>query len=62
MKTMKCDICDKEFSGETFEAWFKQMQSHYQADHIEFMKQSQGKSKEEGMNWVADMKAKFESL
>lgn len=62
MKTMKCDLCDKEFSADTFEEWFKQMQNHYMTDHADFMKQSQTKSKEEGMKWMADMKAKFESL
>lgn len=62
MKTMKCDVCDKEFSAETFEDWFKQMQEHYMKDHADFMKAAQNKSKEEGMKWMAGMKAKFEAL
>ena len=62
MKTMSCDQCEKEFSAETFEVWFKKMQGHYMTDHEDFMKEAQNKSKEEGMKWMADMKAKFESL
>lgn len=62
MKTMSCDICEQEFSAETFEEWFKQMQGHYMSDHADFMKEAQNKSKEEGMKWMADMKAKFEAL
>lgn len=38
------------------------MQTHYMSDHADFMKEAQNKSKEEGMKWMADMKAKFESL
>jgi hypothetical protein len=60
MKSMKCDMCVKEFHAQTFEEWFKQMQAHYMSDHSEFMQSAQNKSKEEGMKWMADMKAKFE--
>lgn len=62
MKSMSCDLCETEFSADTFENWFKKMQSHYMADHADFMAQAQNKSKEEGMKWMADMKAKFDSL
>lgn len=62
MKAMSCDLCEKEFSAENFEDWFKQMQGHYMQDHADFMKEAQSKSKEEGMKWMSDMKAKFEEL
>ena len=62
MKTMPCDICEKEFSGKTFEEWFEQMRVHYVNDHADFMEQNKDKPKEEGMKWMADMRAKFESL
>ena len=62
MKTLSCDICDKEFSAETFEDWFEQMKSHYMTDHADIMAKNANKSKEEGMKWMADMKAKFEAL
>lgn len=62
MKTMSCDMCDKEFSANTFDEWFGQMKGHYGADHADAMAQSANKSKEEGMKWMSDMKAKFEAL
>ena len=61
MKSMPCDLCGKVFSAETFEDWFKQMQQHM-TDHADFMKEAQNKTKEEGMKWMADMKAKWEAL
>lgn len=62
MKTMSCDMCKEEFSAETFDEWFKQMQGHYMKDHADFMEQSKGKSREEGMKWMSDMKDKFNNL
>lgn len=62
MKSMACDICDKKFSAETFDNWFKQMQAHYMSDHKDFMEQAKNKTKEEGMKWMQEMKAKFEAL
>ena len=55
MKTMSCDMCKKEFSAETFEDWFKQMQGHYMTDHADFMEQAKNKSKEDGMKWMSEM-------
>ena len=62
MTTMSCDLCEKEFSAEKFDDWFGQMKAHYTSDHTDFMAQSASKSKEEGMKWMADMRAKFEAL
>lgn len=62
MKTMPCDLCTKEFSAASFDEWFGHMKAHYLSDHADFMAQSASKSKEEGMQWMADMKAKFEAL
>jgi len=62
MKSMKCDMCENEFEAESFDEWFAQMKNHYMTDHADFMKESQNKSKEEGMKWMADMKTKFEAL
>jgi hypothetical protein len=55
-------MCDSEFSADTFDGWFKQMLTHYKSDHADVMAANAGKSKEEGMNWMAEMKAKFEAL
>jgi len=62
MKSMSCDLCETEFSANSFEEWFEQMKGHYMSDHADVMAQSQNKTKEEGMKWMSDMKAKFESL
>lgn len=62
MKTMSCDLCEKKFSAESFEDWFKLMQTHYMTDHADYMKEAQTKSKEEGMKWMQQMREKFESL
>ncbi len=59
---MSCDICEKKFSADSFDEWFKLMQGHYMADHAAFMEQAKNKSKEEGMKWMSDMKTKFEAL
>jgi hypothetical protein len=55
-------MCESEFSADTFDEWFKQMQGHYMSDHADVMAASASKSKEEGMKWMAGMKAKFEAL
>ena len=62
MKTMSCDLCEKEFSGNTFEEWFEQMKVHYMKDHSDFMVQNKYKPREEGMKWMVIMKEKFDSL
>ena len=62
MKTLSCDICDKNFSADSFEQWFEQMKRHYMSDHADVMANNATKSKEDGMKWMADMKAKFEAL
>jgi hypothetical protein len=62
MKTLSCDMCDKTFSAETFEEWFEQMKGHYMTDHADIMSANANKSKEEGMTWMADMKAKFDAM
>ena len=62
MKTLSCDMCDSEFSAETFDAWFQKMHAHYTSDHADVMAANADKSKEEGMKWMAEMQAKFEAL
>lgn len=62
MKTLSCDMCDKKFSADTFAEWFEQMKRHYMSDHADVMAKNANKPKEEGMKWMADMKAQFEAL
>lgn len=61
MKTLSCDLCDRTFDAESFEDWFEQMKPHYMAEHADFMAEAANKSKEEGMKWMADNKARFEA-
>ncbi|MGH1375265.1 MAG: hypothetical protein ACRBCK_02860 [Alphaproteobacteria bacterium] len=61
MKTLSCDICDQTFTAENFDGWFEQMLGHYMADHADVMQANKGKSKEEGMQWMAQAKARFEA-
>ena len=56
MKTLKCDLCDQEAQGETFEEWMKALQPHYMEDHAEVMKNG---TEEERMKWMAENKARF---
>jgi hypothetical protein len=61
MKTLPCDACDREFSAETFEDWFKQMRGHYMADHADVMAAMADKPRSEGEKWMVDAKARFEA-
>ena len=62
MKTLSCDMCENEISAESFDDWFGQMKKHYMSNHADAMAASANKTKEEGMQWMANMKAKFDAL
>jgi hypothetical protein len=64
MKSLKCDICEFEAQGETFDDWFKAMRAHYSAEHADWMKAMAGKpeAKEEGEKWMAKARAKFDAV
>ncbi|MDA0369799.1 MAG: hypothetical protein O3C65_02755 [Proteobacteria bacterium] len=59
MKKLSCDICTTSFTGDTFDAWFKQMQAHYMNDHADVMASMADKPKSEGEAWVAAAKKRF---
>ncbi len=65
MKTLKCDLCDHEAQGETFEAWMDAMKPHYAEVHTDFMQEQENKSKEEQMaemlKWMKENKTRFEN-
>ncbi len=61
MKSLKCDMCEFKAEGETFDEWFKAMQTHYMTAHADLMKEMMGKPKEEGEKWMAEAKAKFDA-
>ena len=60
MKSMKCDLCEHEAQGETFEAWMEALKPHYFETHPEVMK-APSKTKEDMEKWVVENKARFEA-
>ena len=65
MKTLKCDLCDHEAQGETFQAWMKALMPHYMEAHTDVMKDKEKLSKEEAKEhqekWMAENKARFDA-
>ena len=65
MKTLKCDLCGFETSGETFEDWMNNMKPHYAEAHADFMKEKGSLSPSEQMaqmqKWMEENKARFEA-
>ena len=60
MKTLKCDLCDHESQGETFEDWMKALRPHYGEAHADVMSDS-GKTQEDMEKWMAENRARFDS-
>jgi hypothetical protein len=60
MKTLKCDLCDYEAAGATFEQWMEALKPHYGAAHADVMKDS-SKTKQDMENWMAENKARFDA-
>lgn len=61
MKTMKCDLCEHEASGETFEDWMMALMPHYQTAHADVMNDS-SKTKEDMEKWMAENKVSFDAI
>ena len=65
MKTLKCDLCDHEAQGETFEEWMNALKPHYAEAHADMMAKEGEKSPEEqqaGMKkWMEEAKARFDA-
>ncbi len=65
MKTMKCDLCDHEAEGETFEEWMETIKPHYMEAHKDVIDAKKGNPeamKAEMGKWMAENKAKFDAL
>ena len=60
MKKMKCDLCEYEAEGETFEAWMEALKPHYFEAHPEVMKDP-NKTAEDMEQWMTANKARFET-
>ena len=65
MKTLKCDMCDYQVKGNTFEEWMNTLKPHYGEVHADHMKQMGELSKEEQMagmqKWMAENKERFDA-
>ena len=65
MKTLKCDLCDHEAEGETFEEWVNALKPHYADAHAEVMKGkanlTEEEQKAEMQKWMDENKARFEA-
>ena len=65
MKTLKCDLCDHEAEGETFEQWMNALKPHYAEAHSDVMKNKKGTPEEmqtEMMKWMAENKERFDAV
>lgn len=65
MKTLKCDLCDHEAQGETFDAWMEAIKPHYAEAHTDFMQEQSQRPQEEQMaemqRWMRENKVRFEA-
>ena len=69
MKTLKCDICEFETQGATFEEWVNILKPHYGQAHMDIMQSKAHLSDEqkieqkmaEMQKWMSDNKARFEA-
>ena len=65
MKTLKCDLCDHETQGETFEEWMNALKPHYAETHAEVMKGkanlTEEEQKAEMQKWMDENRARFEA-
>ena len=65
MKTLKCDLCDYEAQGETFEEWMNALKPHYGEAHADVMKGKSGltdeQKQEEMRKWMTENKARFDA-
>jgi hypothetical protein len=62
MKTLKCDLCDHEAQGETFEDWMNALKPHYGTAHADVMKSKSGTPEEMKAsmeNWMTENKKRF---
>jgi hypothetical protein len=61
MKTLKCDLCETEAQGETFEEWMEALKPHYSSSHADVMKDF-SKIKEGMEKWMTENRARFDAI
>ena len=60
MKTLTCDLCDHEASGETFEEWMEALKPHYMKAHADVINDPT-KGKGDMEKWMVENRARFET-
>ncbi len=58
MKTLKCDLCEHEACGETFEEWMMALHPHYMEAHADVVKDG---TEEKRKQWMAENKARCDA-
>jgi len=58
MKTLKCDLCEHETQGETFEEWMLALHPHYMEVHADVVKEGTAEKRKQ---WMTDNKARFDA-
>ena len=59
MKTLKCDLCEHEAQGETFEEWMNALKPHYNKTHADVMN-DHSKTEKHMEKWMVENKARFD--
>lgn len=59
MKTLKCDLCEHEAQGETFEDWMHALMPHYKEVHKDVMSDP-NKTKEDMVDWMKENQERFD--
>ena len=60
MKTLSCDLCEHEASGETFADWMNALKPHYMEAHSDVMN-DKSKTKADMERWMSENQARFDT-
>ena len=60
MKTLSCDLCEHQASGETFSDWMDALKPHYMEAHSDVMN-DKSKTKEDMERWMVENQARFDA-
>lgn len=64
MKTLKCDLCDHEAQGETFEDWMNALKPHYMEAHADVIASHAGSPEEMKAKmgeWMHENQVRFDA-
>ena len=60
MKTLSCDLCEHQVSGETFADWMQALKPHYREAHADVMSDP-SKTRADMEKWLVDNQTRFEA-